>query len=272
MKHNFITLILFFICLISYGQRKELDQSNLNSISEFAIDCIKNNDSSSFLKLFDFSLNEDVEDKVAVKELLLSEFKKANFFFKNKNVEYLKYDNLDALAGGEVIDDTSFNIYTKVDGVYYKLRLTNHQISTNTFFLFYFQNYSKECDDFEKKTYKPLFSVFCPQLNWNKNNTTSFENVRIPVQNLSEYKVNEVKFRLTIENLKKQTIVMSETFTSKVQIEPWDLGTIYLNELNGFKPGFIILENNFNYKIELLEVSPKPTINPCAKIQSLLTK
>ena len=272
MKHNFITLTLFFICLTSYSQSKELDQSNLNSISEFTINCIKNNDSTSFLKLFDFSINEDVEDKVAVKELLLSEFKEANFFFKNKNVEFFKYDNLDALAGGEVIDNTSFNIYTKVDGVYYKLRLTNHQISTNTFFSFYFQNYSKECDDFEKKTYRPLFSVFCPQLNWNKNNTTSFENVRIPVQNLSEYKVNEIKFRLTIENLQKHTIVMSETFTSKVQIEPGDLGTIYLNELNGFKPGFIILENNFNYKIELLEVSPKPTINPCAKIQSLLTK
>ena len=144
MKQNVMTLIFFFICLNSYSQRKELDQSNLNSISEFAIDCIKNNDSSSFLKLFDFSINEDVDDKVAVREHLLSEFKKANFFFKNKNVEFLKYDNLDALAGGEVIDDSSFNIYTKVDGIYYKLRLSYHQITTNTFFLFYFQNYSKE--------------------------------------------------------------------------------------------------------------------------------
>lgn len=272
MKHNFITLLFFFICLVSYSQRKELDQSSLKSISEFAIDCIKNDDSSSFLKLFDFSINENVEDKVAVKELLLSEFKIANFFFKNKNVEFLKYDNLDALAGGEVIDDKSFNIYTKVDDVYYKLRLTYHQISTNTFFSFYFQNYSKECDDFEKKTYKPRFSVFCPQLNWDRNNTTSFENVRIPVQNLSEYKVDQVKFRLTIENLKKQTIVMSETFTKKVQIEPGDLGTIYLDEINGFNPGFIITENNFNYKIELLEVLPKPDINPCAKIKSFVTR
>lgn len=267
-----MTLIFFFICLNSYSQRKELDQSNLNSISEFAIDCIKNNDSSSFLKLFDFSINEDVDDKVAVREHLLSEFKKANFFFKNKNVEFLKYDNLDALAGGEVIDDSSFNIYTKVDGIYYKLRLSYHQITTNTFFSFYFQNYSKECDNFEKKTYKPVLSVFCPQLNWNKNNTNSFENVNIPVQNLSDYKVEEIKFRLTIENSQKQTIVMSETFTSKVQIESGDLGTIYLNEINGFKPGFVILENNFNYKIELLEVLPKPSINPCAKIQSLSTK
>lgn len=272
MKHNFISIIFLFICLISYSQRKELDQSNLNSISEFTIDCIKNNDSSSFLKLFDFSLNEDVEDKVAVKELLLSEFKKANFFFKNKNVEFLKYDNLDALAGGQVIDNTSFNIYTKVDGIYYKLRLTNHQISSNTFFSFYFQNYSKECEDFEKKTYTPIFSVSCPQLNWDKSNTTSFENVTIPVLNLSEYEVTEIKIRLTIENLIKQTIVMSETFTSKVQIEPGDLGKIYLNELNGFKPGFIILEKNFKYEIKLLEVLPKPTLNPCAKIQSLLTK
>lgn len=272
MKHKFISIMLFFICLISYSQRKELDQSNLNSISEFTIDCIKNNDSTSFLKLFDFSIDESVEDKVAVKEVILSEFKKANFFFKNKKVEFLKYDNLDALAGGELIDDTSLNIYTKVDGTFYKLRLTNHQSNTNTFFLFYFENYSKECDDFEKKTYKPRFSVFCPQLNWDKNNTISFENVTIPVHNLSEYKINEIKFRLTIENLIKNTIVMSETFISKVQIEAGDLGRIYLNELNGFKPGFTILENNFKYEIQLLEVLPKPTINPCAKIQLLVAK
>jgi hypothetical protein len=36
------------------------------------------------------------------------------------------------------------------------------------------------------------------------------------------------------------------------------LGKIYLNELRGFKPGFMV-ENNFKYEIKLLEVLPKQT-------------
>ena len=99
-------------------QFTDLHYQPANPASQQAIDCIKENDTLGFLKLFDFKLNKDVEDKESVKKNLLSEFKIANSFFKEKDIEFLKYDNLDALANAEIIyNKRGIGVFVAEDGV-----------------------------------------------------------------------------------------------------------------------------------------------------------
>ena len=60
---------------------------------------------------------------LAVKNLNLRNLGQAYETFKDQEVEYIAYDTKDGLEGGQIIDDSSLNIYVKVNEIFYKLKI-----------------------------------------------------------------------------------------------------------------------------------------------------
>jgi hypothetical protein len=262
-----ISIIIFTSC----DKKNELNREDVNSIPEYLIQTIKNRDTSSFLKLFDYQLDPNITDSLAIKNMNLRNFSLAYETFKGKKVEYLEFDTLDGLEGGEIIDNTSLNTYVKVDNTYYKLRLTHHTAKKeNYFLLFYLIDLSSECNTILDKPYQPSSGILFSHLNWDTYNDYIFNNVNAVFNNLTEYDIKKIKFRLTIENSDK--ILFKQTIISEEPIYKGDVKGVTLSELRGVNAGFLLREGNFDWKIEVLEVEPKPEINPCAKIEHLKKK
>lgn len=262
-------ILLSFIC--SCSNKIELNRQDVKSVPEYLIQTIQNRDTLNFLKLFDYKLDPSITDSTAVKNLNLRNFGNAYEIFKNKKVEYVDFDTLDGLEGGQIIDDTSLNTYVKVDDTYYKLRLTHHTAKKENYFLvFYVLDLSSECEMIKDKPYQPDSFTLFPHLNWDSFNGYVFNNVNAVFNNLTEYDIKKIKFRLTIENPEK--IVFKQTIISEEPIYKGDIKGISINELRGVNAGFLLKEGNFDWNIEVLEVEPKPEINPCAKIEQLKKK
>lgn len=264
-KLLYLTIILF---LSACNHKDELTREDIKSIPEYLIQTIQNRDTIGFLKLFDFHLDPNITDSVAVKNLNLKNFGIAYETFKNKKIEYIDCDTLDGLEGGEIIDNESFNSYVKVDDTYYKLRLTHHTAKKeNYFLLFYLVNLSVECEMIKNKPYQPSSRTLFTHLNWDTYNSSVFNTVNVVFNNLTEYDIKKIKFRLTIENPEK--VVFKRTIISEDPIYKGDINGVSVNELRGVNAGFLLNEGNFDWNIEVLEVEPKPEINPCAKMEHL---
>ena len=252
--------------LVSCNQKPELDRKDVKSIPEYLINTIQTRDTLSFLKLFDYTLEPNISNPMAMKDLNLKSFGQAYETFRDKKVEYIAYDTKDGLEGGQIIDDSSLNIYVKANETFYKLRLTHHTAKDENYFLaFYLINLSSECDLIKYKPYKPI--TLFPHLNWDSFNGYVFNNVNVVFNNLTLYDIEKIKFRLTIENPDK--IVFKQTIISEEPIYKGDIKGIGIKELRGVNAGFLLKKGNFDWNIEILEVEPKPKINPCAKIESL---
>ncbi|RDK82763.1 hypothetical protein [Marinirhabdus gelatinilytica] len=263
--------IISITFLVSCNQKPELNRKDVKSVPEYLINAIQTKDTLSFLKLFDYTLDPNISDSLAVKNLNLRNFGQAYETFKDQEVEYIAYDTKDGLEGGQIIDDSSLNIYVKVNEIFYKLRLTHHTAKDENYFLiFYLNNLSSECDLIKDKPYQPSSMALFPNLNWDSFNGYVFNNVNAVFNNLTEYDIEKIKFRLTIENSEK--IVFKQTIISEEPIYKGDIKGINIEELRGVNAGFLLKRGNFDWDIEVLEVEPKPEINPCAKIESLKNK
>ncbi|WP_103072296.1 hypothetical protein [Aquimarina sediminis] len=103
---------LFFISLLipSCSNYKEFDRGDLDSIAEFAIEAIKQKDTTSFLRLFDYSLRPK-NDSIDIKKVIVENFIRAYEISKRHELKYINYDFIDALSGGDLVDKDSYNIY-----------------------------------------------------------------------------------------------------------------------------------------------------------------
>ena len=267
MKKTIIPIISLLI-LASCSKKVKLDRNEVKSVSEYLIQTIQNRDTLSFLKLFDYELDPKFTDSIPLKNLNLESFGSAYETFKGKDVKFISYNTKDGLAGGEIIDDKSLNIYVKVDESFYKLRLTHHTAKKeNYFLLFDINDLSSECESIKDKPFSPSRAMLSKRLNWESLNGNVFYNVNAVFTNFLPYDIEKIKFRLTIENSEK--IILKQTFISEKPIYEGDISAIPIEDLNGVYAGFSLERGNFDWNIEVLEVEPKPEFNPCARIQTL---
>lgn len=274
MKFNLL-LIIPLLALLSCQSSIELNKYNFDSVKEYAIDCIKRNDSIAFMKLFDFEAEKiksefSTQDQIqSTKRFVLKQFAEANSIFKDSDLEYLKYDFLDAIEGGELIDDNSFNIYLKSNENYYKLRfitIDGDLKDANSFYFFMISNLSSECRKFSTKPYNPN-ALSTHELMWDDLGKKTFNYVALNLYNLTIYPVEKVKYRITITRNSDDMLIFMKTLESKVNINEGDVGAMVIDGLKGVYLGAKLdSENSFSWEVEVLEVYPKPLKNPCEKI------
>jgi len=273
-----VLLLLFTISLTSCNSQNQLNKYDLDSVKDYALKAIKEKDSVSFMNLFDLKSTEFKASNYGagasqIQNVISTNFKKAYKTFGNSKIEFLKYDFSDALNGGQIIDKGSFIIFVKTNGNIYRLRFPTYNEKNKdatSLMAFYFENISNECIDFKSNPYKPTM-LRKKELLWNNSDSDRFDVVALRLYNLTPYKIENVKYRITISRKSDDAMIYMKTLESNVSINEGDVGEMIIEGLKGTHLGEKINEDNFDWSVDILDVMPKPSENPCKKIE-LLTK
>lgn len=129
-------------------------------------------------------------------------------------------------------------------------------------------NLSDECKEIESTQYIPNL-LLTRGLKWNNYESYVFDEVILGFHNMTDFDIDEIKFRLTLTNIENNEIIFHKTILSNQKIFEGDMANIKISELKGFRPGFQINQESFEWSIELLSVLPRPLNTPCAKIKNL---
>ena len=275
MKLKFLLAIItlgFFSC----QSKIELNKYDFDSVKDYALNAIKEKDSTSFMKLFDlsspeFKLSRFSSNPTSIKKIVSENFIKAYKTIENSKIEFIKYDFSDALFGGEIIDDSSFIIYIKSKEIFYRLRFptyNDYNKDANSLVLFYFENLSNECADFKNKPHIPTM-LMKKELLWNNMEKKRFDIVALKLQNLTEYNIEKVQYRISITRKSDSELIFMKTLESEVSINKGDMGNMIIKGLKDVYLGEK-LTGNFSWSVEILDVLPKPAQNPCKKIENIV--
>ena len=263
---NISTLIILLFLFTSCKKDIKLNKYNLDSVNKFAIQCIQNNDSINFLRLFQYDENRSEFYKSQARKVSLNNFKEIHNTFSNHKIEIIANDNI-SLINNQFISKNSYNLYVKVRESYYKLRFIEHNYSDgNTFEAFYYSNLNKDCNSFKREPFKPEASIFDQYFMWSlKDNMIN--KVFGKITNLSDIDITNLRFRLTAR--KEKTIIFKKTFLVDTNIKKGDIGTVEINNIEYISTIKLTKKDNIEWDFELIEVLPKPHINPCNKITFL---
>ncbi|SRX73379.1 hypothetical protein [Aequorivita antarctica] len=272
-----LLLIIAIISLSACDSQIELNKYNFDSVKDYALKAIKEKDSISFMNLFDltspeFKSSNYGEGVSQIKNVISTNFKQAYKTLDNSQLEFLKYDFSDALNGGQIIDNGSFIIFVKANGNIYRLRFPTYNDKNkdaNSLMAFYFENISNECSDFKSKPYNPTM-LRKKELMWNNYDRDRFDFVALRLYNLTPYKIENIKYRITISRKSDNAMIYMKTLDSEISINEGDVGEMIIEGLKGTYLGEKIREENFDWSVDILEVMPKPNQNPCEKIESLI--
>lgn len=262
--------------LISCEKKIELNKYDFNSVKNYTLHAIKENDSMAFMKLFDLSSREFKESNFGpnsdqLKKLTLSNFKVAFKTFDNSDFQFLKYDFSDALNGGQLIDDSSLMIYVKSQGKYFRLRFptyNNNTTDATSLIAFYFENLSSECEEFSSKAYVPTM-LLKKELIWNNSDDYKFDFVALRLNNLTPYEIDKIKYRVSIIRISDNALIVRKTMESDINIQKGDVGSMPIHGLKNISLGEKLKNTNFGWSVDILDVVPKPLKNPCQKLQIL---
>jgi len=274
-----ILFIIITIGFISCQPKIELNKYDFNSVKDYALNCIKQKDSLSFMRLFDFNspnfkASNYGSGSEQIKQLILKNFSKASKIFENSEIEFIKYDFSDALNGGEIIDDSSFIIYVKSKEIYYRLRFPTYNDNNgdaNSLMVFYIENLSKECEEFKSNTYTPTM-LMKKELLWNNMDSKRFDVVALRLYNLTPYEIERVKYRISISRNSDEALIFMKTLESDIKISNGDVGDMIIDGLKNVYLGEKLTNENFNWSVEILDVTPKPSKNPCLKIENIIKR
>ena len=268
MKNISILLVSSFL-FISCKKDVKLNKYNLESVNQFAIQCIQRNDSVNFLKLFHYDKSKSEFYKSQAKIVNLNNFKKISKTFLNQKIEIIANDNI-SLVNNQVISENDYNLYVKVNEDYYKLRFVKPNYSDgNTFNVFYYSNLSKDCTSFKGEPFKPEASIFDQYFMWSlKDNMIN--SVIGKITNLSDIDIKKIRFRLTAR--KESVIIFKKTFSVDTVIKKGDVGTVEINNIEYVSMIKLTKKDNIEWDFELIGLLPKPNINPCNKITFLRRK
>src|SRR5690606_37389500 len=139
----------------------------------------------------------------------------------------------------------------------------------NSLMAFYFENISNECSDFKSKPYNPTM-LRKKELLWNNSESDRFDVVALRLYNLTPYRIENITYRITISRKSDNAMIFMKTSNSEISINEGDVGEMIIEGLKGTYLGEKIREENFDWSVEILDVMPKPTQNPCEKIESLI--
>ncbi|WP_103072297.1 hypothetical protein [Aquimarina sediminis] len=111
--------------------------------------------------------------------------------------------------------------------------------------------------------------LFDHGMDWNSRDNYHFNEVKYNFFNLTEYDIDSLKFRLTIEDKKTKRILFHQTVKSFEKIYKGDMKAVKVSELRNFNSKTVLSKADLSVKAEILEVYPKPKITPCTKIKKL---
>lgn len=271
-----ILITIAVLSLLSCQKKIELNKYNFETVKDYAIDCIQRNDSISFMELFSLE-SESFKSKFPdqnqeLKKIIFEQFAETQRIFQDSNIQYLKYDFLDAIEGGKLIDNNSFNIYVKSNDNYYKLRFITYNgnlENAESFYTFYLSNLSSECREFETKPYTPI-TLSKHELLWDNLGQKTFNFVALRLYNLTPYTIEKVKYRISITRNEDDMLIFMKTLESEVNINEGDVGDMVIDGLKGVHLGAELhSDENFSWSVDILDVFPKPLKNPCEKIEIL---
>lgn len=271
-----ILVTIAVLAFLSCQKKIELNKYNFETVKDYAIDCIQKNDSVAFMELFDFESetfkSKFPEGNEEIKNVIKNQFAQVQKIIENAEFDFIKFDFVDTLAGGELIDKISFNIYFKANNSYYKLRfisLNGSLENANNFYTFYVTNLTAECREFETKPYTPI-TLNKHELLWDNLGQEKFNYVALRLYNLTIYPVEKVKYNVSITRNSDDMLIFMKTLESKVSLNEGDVGNMVIEELKGVYLGAPLdSDENFSWKVDILDVFPKPIKNPCEKIKIL---
>lgn len=263
---------LFLIMIITLSScGKQIDRADINSVAKHAMEHLVEKNSDAIKRLRNYE--EEELDTFGRLAYLANNMELEEDLFGAKNIKPIKYEikKNNIKVEGRTLRSSIIYFYLEADNDLFQVKaITNRDKEELYFASFDVSNITLDCKEYKESDYRPL-SLIMDKAYWLVSNDRKyFKEFNLRGKNRSDYKVEEISFRIRLEKTNGREFI-SKTIKRKINIEQGDTFEININELDNYFAGFSLSKNTFSFTTELISVLPKPIDRSCELIERLKT-